>query len=265
MSTLGKGIRSIRKKDLQTQKSMGVGVKKLVFYHKATAGDTTINLTALSMPSELSSIGKVNPSVASLSGARLAFFQDNLVLVSSLKGVLMPGSFIITSSTQIQLQYTASANEIFIGYIDNIIQSSLRAVDARTTNVTTTLSVGTTDVAVGDPFVTNLYPTQQIGAVLVFRNGVLQMRNTNNATAAVGADGNYQEVPSAGPTGNTIRFNIPAAGPNADAIIIVSNGALVERPTDSQMAYIESIAGQVSSMIPVLADAAGVSTSTFGF
>lgn len=264
MSSLGKGTRSIRKKDLQTQKSIGVGVKKLVFYHKANSGDTTIDLTSLSMPSELSTLGKTNPSAAAIAGARIYFFQDNFTLISSLKGVLMPGSYVVTSSTQIQLQYTAAANEIFIGYVDNIIQTGLRAVDARVTPVTTTLAVGSTDVTYGDPFVTNLYPTQQIGAVMVFRNGKLQMRNTNNATASLTADGNYQEVPTVGATGNLIRFNIPAPGPSADSIIIVSNGALVERPTDSQMAFIETLAGQINSMVPVLADTAGVPTSTFG-
>lgn len=264
MSSLGKGIRSIRKKDLQTQKSIGVGVKKMVFYHQANSGDTTINLLALSMPAALTALGKVNPSTSALAAARLAFNQDNLILVSSLKGVLMPGSYVVTSSTQIQLQYSASASEIFIGYIDNIIQPSLQAVDARTSVLTTILTTGQTDITFNDIFVTNQYPTQQVGAVLVFRNGKLQMRNTLNATASLTADGNYQEVPTSGPTGNLIRFNIAAPGPLADSIMIVSNGALVERPTDSQMGYIEAIAGQVNSMIPVLADAAGVPTSTFG-
>lgn len=264
MSSLGKGIRSIRKKDLQTQKSMGTGVKKLVFYHKASSGDTTINLLTLSMPTELSTLGKTNPSAAAIGAAKLFFYQDNFTLVSSLHGILMPGSFVITSSTQIQLQYSAAANEIFIGYLDNIIQPSLRAVDARTLNATGTLSVGSTDFAVGDVFVTNQYSNTQIGAVLVFRNGKIQFRNTANAVASPSADGNYQEVPTSGPTGNLIRFNIATPGPADDVILVVSNGALVERPNDSQMALIENLSGQINSMIPVLADAAGVPTSTFG-
>jgi len=264
MSTLGKGVTSVRKQDLQTQKSLGTGVKKMVFYHQATLSDTGINLNSLSMPSSLASIGKTNPSAAAIAAGRLYFFQDNFQLFSSLRGWLMPSSFVIASSTQINfVGFTAADGEIFIGYLDNIIQPSLHAADVNPINATGTLAVGNTDFAVS-PFTTDLYPLTQLGAVLVFRNGVLQMRNTNNATAAPGADGNYQEVPSTGGTSSIIRFNVAAPGPTADNIVVCANGALIEQPTDSQMAYIEVLAGQINSMITVLADTAGVPTSTFG-
>lgn len=264
MSTLGKGVKSIRKKDLQTQKSFGTGVKKLVFYHQATAGDTGINLFSLVMPSSIAAIGKSNPTTSAIAGARLFFFQDNFQLFSSLHGWLMPSSFVVASSGQINLVgFTAADQEIFIGYLDNIIQPSLHAADVNPINATGTLAVGTTDFAV-TPFTANLYPLTQMGSVLVFRNGIIQMRNTNNATASLTADGNYQEVPSSGGLSSTIRFNVPAPGPSTDSIVVVSNGALIEQPTDSQMAYIETLAGQINSMIPVLSDAAGVPTSTFG-
>lgn len=266
MSVIGKGTTSLRKKDLESQRTTALGFKKMVFYHKATAGDTGINLSALSMPSELSSLGKSNPSSTALGAAKLYFYQDNLILSSSLRGFLQPGSYLITGSTQIVFNgFTAEQDEIFIGTIDPVAMTALRATDARALVASGTLAVGSTDFAVGDAFETNLYPTTQMGAVLVFRNGVLQMRNVGNATAATTADGNYQEVPTSGTTSNTIRFNVAAAGPDADAIVVVSNGLLVERPTDSQMALIESVSGRVESLATVLADVAGVDkTSTFG-
>lgn len=264
MSAIGKGAKSLRKQDLPTQRSIGVGIKKIVFYHKPTVGATGINLMSLAMPSEMASIGKTNPSATTLAGARLFFYQDNFSLFSSLRGWLSPQSYQITSSTQINfVGFTAADQEIFFGYLDNNLQPSLRAVDARALVNSGVLANGQTDFAT-DPFTTNMYPFAQIGGVLVFRNGRLQMRNTNNVTAAPGADGNYQEVPTSGLTSGLIRFNIAATSSLGDAIVVVSNGLLVERPTDSMMAYIENIAGQVNSMIPVLSDAAGVPTSTFG-
>lgn len=267
MSSYGKNSRVVRKQDLQTQKSLALGFKKLAFYHKATAGDTTINLTNLSMPAELSSLGYVNPSATELAAARLLFFKSNLTLASTSSGYLLPGSYTVASSTSITLTNPALDGEIFVGVIDPVAMTAMRAVDARQLVYSGTLAAGATDTNVGEPFTTDLYSDQQVGAVLCFRNGKLTYRNAGNAAASVTADGDYQEVATSGSTGNLIRWNRPGVvlpDGSAEQVVVVSNGLLVERPTDSMMATIESVNGAVEAMKPYLAAVAGVDDSVFG-
>ncbi len=258
MSLTGRGSLSLRKKDVQEQKSIAVGFKKLMFAHKATLADTGIDLSSLVTPSEMA--GFVNPSTNDLLSSNLLFFRKNLTLVSSLKGLLVDYlSYNIATSGRINFQdFTAEDGEIFIGIIDASPRTQLQMVDASAIVATGDLAIGVTDFNVGTPFSVNKYPLAQVGDVLVFRNGQQQFRNPGNTTTG----GNYQEVQGGGGLGTIIRFNnAPVSA--TDSILVVSNGLIAERPDGSMMAVIESLAGQVDQMIPTLADLAGVDETEF--
>lgn len=261
MSVIGKGASSLRKKDVQEQKSIALGFKKIRFAHKATAGDTGINITSLVQPTEMAAYGFVNPSVAELGRVQINLFRNNLKLVSSLRGVLIDQlSYVVGSSTQINfLDFTAEDGEIFTGWLDEVATTDLQVVDGKSIVATGPLAASTTDFNVGMPFEINKNSAQQIGAVMVYRNGLIQARCEGNVLTGTG---DYIEVPVAGGLGSLIRFKVaPIGGP--DAIIVVSNGVIAERPDGSMTAMIERVQGQIDQMVPTLAAVAGVPESTF--
>lgn len=260
MSLTGKGSLSIRKKDVQEQKTIALGFKNMVFAHKATAGATGINLNALVAPSEMPTF--VQPTVNDLVTARLMFFRKNLRLVSSLRGLLMDYlSYEVASNTQINFNgFTAEEGEIFMGHVDYKPITEKLVVDGRAISATGILAIAATDFNVGTPFEINKYSGAQVGAVMVFRNGVLQARNSGNSSVVL--DGNYYEVDAGAGLGTIIRFNAAPVSQD-DNIVVVSNGLLVERPTGSMMAEIETLAGQIDAMIPALAEASGSPESAF--
>lgn len=255
MSLTGNGSKSIRRKDVQEQKSIAVGLKKLVMAHKATLGDTGINLTSLNNPTEMSSLGFTNPLSSEILGANLKFYRNNLRIVSSHKGLLMDYlSYTVDSGSRITFQgFTAEDGEIFMMTFEDAAKTGVQMVDAAPLTSTGTLAVGVTDYNVGTPFEVNKYPTSQVGSVLVFRNGIIQFRNPNNGTSG----GNYQEVQAGSGLGVIIRFNNAPIG-IADNILVVSNGLLVYRPDGSLMAEIETLAGQLDVHREILEDVTGL-------
>lgn len=262
MSVTGKGSLSIRKEDVREQKSLTVGFKKITFAHKATLGATGINLGSLTVPTEMSSVGFTNPTAAELLAAQLLFYRKNLTLVSSIKGPLMDYlSYDISSSSRISFNgFTAEDGEIFIGTIDYNARNGFPLVDAAPLVSSGTLAVAVTDFNVGQMFEVNKYSSQQVGAVIVYRNGVQQFRNTGNSSTVL--DANYYEVNNGSGTGQIIRFNNAPVG-DSDSILVVSNGLLAYNPDGSALQQIEALAGKIDAMVPTLADLAGVPETDF--
>lgn len=264
MSLTGQASLSIKKTDLTSDRTSGT-YRKVQFAHKASGSETGINLASLTLPSA-EMPGFVQPSQAELSACQILFNQKNLVLTSSLRGVLVPFmSYVVASSTQINFTDsfgTALPGEIFVGTIDGTNRDGVNAAATSQIVVTGALPANTTDFNVGTPFLTNANPNQQLGAVLVYLDGQLMLRNTGNATASVSADGNYQEVVSGGSYSSVIRFN-QVDPSNERVVMVVSNGSLVEQPSGSMKATIETLAGQQDLVIQTLANVAGVPTSNF--
>jgi hypothetical protein len=260
MSLTGRNTLSLRKKDVMQQKQAGAAYKRLVFAHKATLGDTGINLTALVQPTEMATLGFVNPGTAELLAAKMLFYKKNLTVVSSAKGVLIQDlSYTVPTNERIAFQgFTAEADEIFTCVLESSVRDGLQVVDAISISATGDLAIGDTDFNVGTPFEVGKNITTQMGAVLVFRDGVLQARNTSNGTSG----GNYQEIDAGGGLGSIIRFN-DAPVSEASSIIVVSNGMVAERPTGSIMAVVESLAGQMDQVIPTVAALAGQPKTNF--
>ncbi len=257
----GNGSLSLRKKDLENQKTPTVGFRKTVFAHKAAAGETGFNLASLTTPTELTANGFSQPSVGELQNANLLFYRNNLKVISSARGVLVDYlSYSLGSSTQINfLGFTALEGEIFYGIIDYSAQTGLKVVDASAIIATGTLSATQTDFNVGTPFKTGQYPSFNVGGVLVYKDRVLQQRNTSNSSTVLDKD--YYEVDAGAGLGSIIRFN--EADPDEDAeITVVSNGLLSERPDGSMMAVIESLSGYLDNIVEVVAQLAGLSEAT---
>lgn len=259
MSLTGNGSLSIRKKDVKEQKSLALGFKKLQFAHQAGAGDTVIDLTSLIVPPDMSSAGFTNPNASDIASANLFTFRKNLKLISSLRGELIDFlSYQVNTSTKISLNFEAEEDEIFVGIFDPKPVTSTLVADARSLVATGTLAVGVTDFPVGQPFTINKNPNAQVGDVLVFRNGIMQARNTGNGTTG----GNYQEVPNGTGLSNLIRFNTAPSGQD-DSILVVGNGLVAERPTGSTLAAVEQVAGVVDKLVPTVSALSGQPESNF--
>lgn len=266
MSITGKASLSIKKQDLQGQKLGATGFRKIVFATKATAGDTGINLAALTTPTELSSAGFTQPSPTLLASANLKFFRNNLTLISSARGVLQDYlSYTINNSTQIYFTDSfgpALDGEIFMGIIDAVPRNDLVGVDSTSILATGVLSAGQVQFNVGSAFKVNANPSTQIGEIAVYIDGNIQFRNAGNANADPGADGNYQEIDNGSGFGTLIEFN--EDDPINDRnVIVIGTGISVIRPNGSLVQELELLAGQIDAMIPTLADVAGVSEATF--
>jgi hypothetical protein len=259
MSLIGKGTTSIRKKDVQEQRSVALGFKKIRFAHKATLGDTTIPLTSLVTPTEMSTYGFVNPNATEMARAQINLYRNNLKVVSSLKGLLIDQlSYVVSSSSTITfVGFTAEDGEIFTGWLDEVATTSLTVVDGSPIVASGILLAGNTDFNIGTPIPINSNPSMQMGSVVVFADRGLQYRKVGNITSG---DGDYIEVPVAGGLGSLIRFN--ASGSDR-FITVMSNGVVAERPDGSMTAMIERVQGQVDAMVPTLAAVAGVPTTTF--
>lgn len=259
MSIIGRGSKSIRKQDVVEQKSVSLAFKKIVFAHQANSGEAGITVTSLVAPPDMTAKGFVNPSASVLTRANIYQNKNNLKIVSSLSGLLIPYlSYTVNSSTYIAFNgFTASQDEVFTCYLDDVPTTSLSVVDGDPIIASGTLLAGQTDFNIGTPIEINKYSSQQIGAVMVYVDRVLQYRKVGNVS---GGSGDYIEVPVAGGLGSIIRFNSSGA---SRFVVVVSNGVVAERPSGSMTAMIENVQGQIDQIVPTVAALAGVSTTNF--
>jgi hypothetical protein len=253
MSSIAKANISLSKKDLSKSRIPLVGTRNVTFYHKAIAGDLSINLLALSMPSEMPT--NVQATVAEISGANLAINKKNLSLVSSANGLLMSGlHYVVTSSTTIQLigPYLisgAEVDEIFTGVINAAPVTDLVVASARSVDKTYTLGVGQTILNLGREYQTGQNINDDIGSIKVFVNGMLAHRGTD-----------YAEVDAGSGYGTTISFyTAPVSIPYS---VAVDFGVMSITDNDA-IGAIENLAGAIKKIAVDLADVAGTSESDY--
>ncbi len=257
---------SVRKGNVAESSLVTRGVRKLVFVHEFTAaGESSLSFSDLTVPSSMSGNGFSQPSANEIMSANLRFYRDNVRVFSSVNGELLDYLTYTISNNGISFisPYVSSIGEIIKVSFDQNVQTGMPIVDAQPLTSTGTLLGGTSDYNVGQAFKINMYPSHQIGEVMVYKNGVLQMRNVNNETAGTGADGNYEEIHATGGFGTLIRFNPQDVDSSDMAIMVVSTNLLVEKPEVSMMQVIERLGGQIDNMIPTLADVAGVDENEF--
>jgi len=259
MSALGKLSISYKKSEILGQKSLFTGINRLMFAHRATQGDSGFSLNSLNSPVEMASTGFTNPSATLLQSARLHYFKNNLTLTSSLRGSLISGlSYTVVNNNIVFLGFTAEEGEIFTGNFEFSKLGTIPFVDARPLVATGDLAANSTDFTVGEAFDLNKNPMSQVGAVLVYRNGLQQIRCIGNDLLS---NGDYIEV-GTGSTSSLIRFKQTHV--TTDQISVVSVGSLAERPQESTIQFLETLSGKVDSMVPTLSAVSGQPESNFG-
>jgi hypothetical protein len=263
MSSIAKTSISLSKKDLTKSRVPPVGSRNVVFYHKATVGDLSIDLLALTMPSS-DMPNAVQAGIDELSGARLTINKKNLSLQSSTKGQLIQNlDYIVVDSMTISLigpyiGIGTEYEEIFVGTINCAAISDLVVASSKNVVRSYTLSVGQTTLNLAQEFKVAEYPSENIGIVKLFVNGVLAFRNTGNSSLILDRD--YREVDSGNGYGSTVVFNIAPVGIANE--IIVDFG--VQAITDfDAIGTIESLSGSVKKIADDLAVIAGTSANDY--
>jgi hypothetical protein len=247
MSSIAKANISLSKKDLTKSRILPVASRNSVFYHKASLGDQTIDLLALSMPSEINLSQITNEEI---SDARLYNNRKNLRLVSSSKGELIQGlDYLITSGYTINLigpgfVSGAEADEIFVGTINAAPVSDLTVASAKTVVKKYVLAIGETTLNLGRE-----YKLSEDGVLKVFVNGVLAQK-----------DADYEEVDAGNGYGSVIEFYVaPATIPHQ---ILVDFG-VVAITDNNAIGDIESLSGSVKKIADDLALVAGTSAEDY--
>lgn len=258
---VGKNSKSLTKQNVTESKLAQQGIKNLRMFHKATKGDTAINLGALIVPSELVGFAG-NPSPSSVLSSIVSQQVDNIQVKSSINQELMQNLTWVISGSSINFinGYSAEEGEIFEILINNRIVNGNTVVDARPLGTTGTLLTGTTVFNVGTAYEVNANSGAQVGSIMVFKDGILQHRKVGNVSSG---EGNYIEVPTVanGKYGSTIDFG---DAEDVDCSIqIVSVGLIAEKPTVSQMQQIENLAGRIDKLVPTVAQLAGVPETDF--
>jgi hypothetical protein len=256
----GKNSLSFRRvKTEESSSSTSTIGQDIKFAHRATAGETSIDLTALVTPPEMPNF--INLTGTELLTINLKANKNSLILVSSLNGTLVCDlAYEINTSKLITLKYAAAEGEIFTGQL-RTTQATANVVDGETYTCTGTLIAGQTDIALGQGFNLNAYPTSQIGQVMLHIDGVQQFRNAENATAAPLADGNYEEVDAGGGITNVLRMNDTFGVDVSWAV--TSTGLILNSNNNVTQQQIDSLAGQVDALIPTVAGLAGVPETNF--
>lgn len=259
---IGKNSLSFKKQAFQSDTNIGLGFKDLVCADIMVGGETSIDLTALTAPTSMTSKGFTNPLPAEILDAKILFFKDNVSVIRSAGGLMIPyEEYQITSSSSITLTTPALPQEIFTVVIRNKSSNGMMGVDGRVIRASGILAAGSQDINVGQEFAINAYPASQIGEVMLFIDGQIQFRNVSNATASPSADGNYEEVPVTGGLGSILRMN--STETYARNWLAVSTAVIVQRPDGSRDSALETLAGTVDQVVETLAEVAGVDTTVF--
>jgi len=265
MSAIGKTSAGYKKIDRVTDKGVAIGIKRLVAAHKfAASGTTDIDLTNLTVPTELSALGFTNPNTANILAANIFLTRENVKVQSSIRGLLMDYlSYDVISNSLIRLKGGAvsTIGEVITIEISQVNLTGLIGVDATAIVQTGTVAIGTTDIVLSSGYFTyNKYATQQIGDVLLILDGVMEMRNVGNA---VSGQGNYTEVaPASGNLSNTLRLNTAPVG-TAKNYIVISNGLVAERPTAAVLGAVQTLAATVDALVQDTAQMSGNPTSRY--
>lgn len=253
MSSIAKTNISLSKKDLTKSRIPPVASRNVVFYHKTTGGELSIDLNALSMPSEMPTA--VQATAAEISGAQLYTNKKNLDLTSSTKGQLIQHlDYVVTSGYTIQLigPYLVSGaeiDEIFTGTINSAPISDLVVASARSVDKTYELGIGLTTLNLGREYQVGVNPNDDIGSIKVFVNGVLAHRDID-----------YAEVDAGSGYGTTIEFfSAPVSLPYQ---IAVDFGVMSITDNDG-IGAIESLSGAIKKIADDLAVVAGTSAEDY--
>lgn len=254
MSSIANTSISLSKKDLTKSRKSLIASRSIVFYHKATLAQSTIDLNNLSMPStEMPT--QVQATAEEISGSRLTIFKKNLKLVSSANGELIQGlDYLVVDNYTISLigpylGVGAEDGEIFVGTVSAAPMSDLTPASAKSVIKTYELAIGSSTLNLGNEYQIGLNPLEDIGDMKIWVNGILAIRGQD-----------YNEVDSGNGYGTTIEFlSAPVTVPWQ---IVVDFGVRSITDLDA-MDTIESLAGSINKIATDLADLAGTSVTDY--
>lgn len=254
MSSIAKANISLSKKDLIKSRIPPVASRNVVFYHKATLGDLSINLLALSMPSaEMPTATQATNS--EISGAQLVINKKNLDLTSSSKGKLIQDlDYIVIDSYTISLigPYAgigAEVDEIFVGTINSAPVSDLVVASAKSVDKTYELAIGSTILNLGREYKVGENPSEDVGSIKVFVNGILALRGID-----------YNEVDSGNGYGTTIQFLVAPVGTSHQVAVDFGVMSITD---NNAIGAIENLAGSIKKIADDLAVVAGTAANDY--
>jgi hypothetical protein len=253
MSSIAKSGISYSKKDLIKSRIPPVASRNVTFYHKSPGGELSIDLLALSMPSEMPT--NTQATVAEISGAQLAINKKNLTLKSTANGDLHQGlHYVVTSSTTIQLigPYAVSGtepDEIFTGIINSAPIGDLVVASAKSVIKTYELAIGQNTLNLGREYQTGQNINDDIGSIRVYINGVLAHRGVD-----------YNEVDAGSGYGTTI-FVI--AAPVSLPYQVAVDFGVMSITDNNAIGTLESLSGSVLKIAQDLADIAGTNVNDY--
>lgn len=254
MSSIAKTNISLSKKDLTKSRIPPVGSRNVVFYHKATVGDLTINLLSLVMPSSEMPTA-VQATNSEISGAQLMVNKKNLELTSSSNGKLIQDlDYVVIDSYIISLigpyiGVGADADEIFVGTINSAPISDLVVASAKSVDKTYELAVGSTILNLGREYKVGANPFENVGSIKVFVNGVLALRDVD-----------YTEIDSGNGYGSTIQFMVaPVSLPHQVAV----DFGVMAITDNNAIGAIENLGGAIKKIADDLAVVAGTTASDY--
>lgn len=247
MSSIKKVNISRKKADITPSKSGYLGSKNINFHHQATLDDTTIDLTSLNGWI----VGVSNPNPSEM--ANVGSFSSNFILKSSTREYeLVKGYDYTLLGTLITFMngYEALEDEQFTGSV--LLPTSNAVVsDSKVVKRAFDLPIGDVLLSIGDTYEVNTNPTQQVGSIMVYRNGKLQLRCVGNVLTG---EGNYIEIDSGNGYGNQIQFKV-ANGSFIDGVVVefgvYSAGDL------NLISDMERLAGSVYQLSEDMADVTG--------
>jgi hypothetical protein len=254
MSSIAKANISLSKKDLIKSRIPPVASRNVIFYHKATLGDLSINLLALSMPSaEMPTATQATNS--EISGAQLIINKKNLDLTSSSKGKLIQDlDYIVIDSYTISLTgpyigIGAEVDEIFVGIINSAPVSDLVVASAKSVDKTYELAIGSTILNLGREYKVGENPSEDVGSIKVFVNGILALRGID-----------YNEVDSGNGYGTTIQFAVAPVGTSHQVAVDFGVMSITD---NNAIGAIENLAGSIKKIADDLAVVAGTAANDY--
>lgn len=228
-------------------------VTKFEIFHEAAEGDKKILFNSLNRPSDMSGS---NPSPSALINLNLSYTKPGIKVQSSRGFLLFPERQYTVRNEGIYFtdDYTAMDGEIFYISIEQGPVNGNLLVNAEKNPITYVLPAGQTTISVGEVFRPGANINHNVGDVMVFAKNIQIYRNTNNS--ATNQDADYYE-----PNNQTIELNTPFS--EDVAIAVIPTSSYVERPDLSVIQRIETLAGQIDNIVPVLSDVADVDESQF--
>lgn len=179
------GNKSIKKKELTTDKNLVIGTKNLKIHHEPVLGSDIIDLSNLITP-----VGFTNPSPTEISNMRLKDFSANWILTSNLRSLwIEKASYEILTNNSIRLKagYESLANEVFIIQYFNYAYNGSLVADARPAGNSGTLVAGARDFNLGEAIPINDIANKFPISVIRGQRKLAVFRNTTNSEYVVPA------------------------------------------------------------------------------